>query len=179
MFGAWASGPGLSSGTARFPRVAARLAQRGEELLQIRRQRRARHDAGPARGVVEADLGRVEGLAREVEACPGPPRAPRAVDPIADDRMARRREVDAQLVGAAGLGLEAHQGRTREAFERRPARDRGAPAPAVHTHAPPLARMPADGAVDGPVRGAEVTADHGQVDLLDRARTELPRQRPN
>ena len=37
--------------------------------------------------------------------------------------------------------------------------------------------MPADGAVDGPVRGAEVPADHGQVDLLDRARTELPRER--
>src|SRR5947209_11330370 len=135
---------------ARFPRAAACLAQHRKELLQVRRQRRADYGAGAARGVVEADLGGVEGLARESEARPGPPRAPRPVDPVADDRMTRRREVDAQLMGATGLGLEAHQGRAREAFERRPARDRGAPAPAVHAHAPALARMPADGAVARP-----------------------------
>src|SRR6266566_7097214 len=161
---------------ARFPRAAACLAQHREELLQVRRQRRADYGAGAARGVVEADLGGVEGLARESEARPGPPRAPRPVDPVADDRMARRREVAAQLMGATGLGLEAHQGRAREAFERRPACERGAPAAAVHAHALALTWMPAHGAVDGAAHRTEVTPDHGEVDLLDGPRAELPRE---
>src|SRR5439155_1112585 len=104
------------------------------------------------------------------------PRVPRAVDPVADDRMAHRREVDAQLMGATGLGLEAHQGRAREAFERRPACERGAPAAAVHAHALALTWMPAHGAVDGAAHRTEVTPDHGQVDLLDGPRAELPRE---
>lgn len=87
---------------------------------------------------------------------------PRAVRSIADQRMADRGEMDADLMGASGLELDTQQTMPSETFEDSVARARGASI-GDHGHARALGRMAADRGVD-PAPGDDL-ADHQRTIL--------------
>ena len=93
-----------------------------------------------------------------------------AVDRIADQRIARMRQVQADLVRAAGFERHAHPGVDAKALDDAVVRDGLAPARA-HGHAHPIDRMPVDRRIDLAARGHHADAD-GLVLAMDLARGE-------
>ena len=98
-----------------------------------------------------------------------------AVHRIAHDGQTRRREVDADLMGAAGLGSHLEQARSAlrgshggKALQDAPGRHGSAAVRRAHRHALAIARMAADGTVDATALRHGCAAHHGEIDPLDR-----------
>src|SRR5689334_18211888 len=120
-------------------------------------------------GVHERKRFRMQGLASELDTA-----VALSVSRIADQGMTERVEVDADLVGAAGLETTAHQRRIREALEHFVVGDRGAAA-RHHRHASALYRVTSDRSVDAAVAGDAPVRD-GDVLAAHAARLELSHQ---
>src|SRR5207245_5384839 len=133
----------------------------------------------PRGGMPEADLLRMEGLARELaqdRRSPAATSGAGAVDAVADDRVAERGEVDAELMGPPGLRTQAQQRRPRQPLEDLELRDRGPWPPAAQAHPLPLVRMAPDRPVDDPARPRDASVHQSKVGFLDRALAELSRE---
>ena len=98
-----------------------------------------------------------------------------AVHRVPHDRMAQMRQVQANLMGSAGLELDLQIGVAAKALDQPVVGDRPPPVRA-HRHAEPVGAMPADGLIHGPASGHDA-GTHGEVLALDAARHELARKR--
>ena len=96
----------------------------------------------------------------------------RPVREVADARVAQRRGVHADLVGAPGLQVDLEQGGPAEHLERLVV-GHGRPAVVEHRELPVVAGMPPDGRVHGAAQRIRDALDHGVVDLLRHALAEL------
>src|SRR5262249_42234305 len=117
----------------------------------------------------EANLLSVERLARKRGAL----RPPHAVEPVTHHGMAEGGQMYAKLVRPAGLRGEPHERRARQVFEDLPARARGPPATAPHTHPLALPRMASDRPIDHASSRREPAAYDGEITLLDLPLPEL------
>ena len=99
-----------------------RRAQRRERPLEVLGERRRKPNRVPASGMREGDLRRVqrgafEAAERRTRLSAAATRSSRAVHHVARDRMAGVGQMDAGLVGAAGVETDADEGRERQFFE--------------------------------------------------------------
>src|SRR5207237_2531055 len=157
--------PGLSSRTGCFRRAPGDLAESCEETHEVRGQRRPHAERLPGGGMAEADLLGVQRLAREVREAghPSAPPAAPTVDAVADDRVAERGEMHAQLVRPTRVRAEAEQRRIREPLEHLEVGDGRAWAAAPDAHPFPLARVPSEWPVDRPARARDAAVDRRQL----------------
>ena len=99
-----------------------------------------------------------------------------AVERVADDRMADRAQVHANLVRAAGVNRDLRQRQRRvELLGADDARHRLAAAPRARRHLLPVGRIAADRRVD-PASRLHHAPDQRDVFLLDLAIVKLPRE---
>lgn len=158
------STPGIQAGT-----------QDGQCLDEILGERSFQGDPAAGSGVIESQSQCMQHLTggRETGGFPQALILTIAVSDVADQRVADVFEVDADLVGAAGMegGFEERHGS--EAFEDAVA-GAGGPSGAIGDgHAFAVGGMPGDGGVDLALIGRERTAGEREVDLIDLAGAEL------
>ena len=99
--------------------------------------------------------------------------AARRVDRVAEDRVQRVREVDAELVGAPRLGVQLQDRRVREPPQHLPAGERGPGIAGAHGDLLAVFRVAADGGVPGPLVLLQDPPGDGEVGLFDLPPGEL------
>src|SRR5262245_44381409 len=150
------------------------VAQMRQEALDTIGNRRDALDHFPESRMHEGERRRVQRVAVERDRRA---RAGLSVDVVADDGMAQRGQVYADLVGAPRLQARLERREVGEALEHAIARDRAlATAGGADRHLDPIARMAPDRRVDDPLARANAPVHDGEIAARHRARGHLLHQ---
>jgi hypothetical protein len=99
-----------------------------------------------------------------------------SIEGVSEDGVAQRGEVNPDLVGSTGLGINFEKGEGAESLKDLPSGYRSFPFSGSGRHPFPLDRMPSDGSIDQTFILLKNSMSNGKIDLLHEAILELSGQ---